>query len=70
MPMALSQVYNSNDKDTDIGYGKGIRLNYHQTIEKVTIGDIDYYKHVDGDGTAHYFVKDSKSNQWKDENGL
>lgn len=26
MPMALSQVYNSNDKDKDIGYGKGIRL--------------------------------------------
>lgn len=59
MPMGLTQVYNSNDKDTDIGYGYGVRLNYHQTIRKITIAGTEYYKHTDGDGTVHYFVYDS-----------
>lgn len=70
MPMKLTHVYNSNNKDTDIGYGNGFRLSYHQIVRKVTIGETDYYKHTDGDGTDHYFVYDSEKKKWKDENGL
>ena len=70
MPMGLTQVYNSNDKDTDIGYGYGVRLNYHQTIRKITIAGTEYYKHTDGDGTVHYFVYDSTKKKWKEETGL
>ena len=69
MPMVLNHVYNSNDKDQDIGYGNGMRLSYHQTIKKVLIAGNEYYKHIDGDGTAHYYVKDKDKNEWKDENG-
>ena len=34
MPAEVSLVYNTNDKDTNIGYGKGFRLNFHQIIHK------------------------------------
>ncbi len=70
MPVSLNHVFNSNDRDVDIGYGNGFRLNYHQTIKKVTIGGTDYYRHTDGDGTVHYFYYDSKKKAWKDESGL
>lgn len=67
MPVNLTHVFNSNDRGTDIGYGLGFRLNYHQTIESLTLSNTQYYKQVDGDGTAHYFAFDSKENKWKDE---
>lgn len=67
MPVALSHVFNSNDRGTDIGYGLGFRLNYHQTIGSKTIGGTQYYKQVDGDGTIHYFVYDTEAKKWKDE---
>lgn len=76
MPVAVSFIYNTNDKDTDIGYGKGIRLNYHQTIRKKIIADTVYYAHTDSDGTVHYFrekevEKDGKKEKaWVEENGL
>lgn len=69
-PMALSHVYNSNNCATDLGYGYGIALNYHQTLVKTKIGGTDYYKHTDGDGTIHYFYYDSTEKKWKDESGL
>ncbi len=67
MPVSLSHVYNTNNCKENLGYGNGFRLSYHQTIEKVSIGGTDYYKHVDGDGTVHYFDYDSDKEQWKDE---
>lgn len=70
MPVSLNHVFNSNDRDVNIGYGSGFRLNYHQTIKKVTISGTDYYRHTDGDGTVHYFYYDSKKKAWKDESGL
>ncbi|MEG0834497.1 MAG: DNRLRE domain-containing protein, partial [Christensenellaceae bacterium] len=63
MPASISHVYNSNDRSTDIGYGKGWRINYAQTIEKVQLPYINktspYYKQIDGDGTVHYYQKSS-----------
>ena len=70
MPVSLSHVYNTNNRTENLGYGCGFRLNYHQTIEKVSITGTDYYKHVDGDGTIHYFYYDSEKKEWKDESGL
>ena len=70
MPVSLSHVYNTNNRTENLGYGYGFRLNYHQTIEKVSITGTDYYKHVDGDGTIHYFYYDSEKKEWKDESGL
>lgn len=69
-PMALSHVYNSNNCATDLGYGYGFALNYHQTLVKTKIGGTDYYKDTDGDGTIHYFYYDSTEKKWKDESGL
>lgn len=70
VPMALTHVYNSNNCAEDLGYGNGFALNYYQTLNKVTIGGTEYYKHVDGDGTIHYFYYDSTDKKWKDESGL
>ena len=57
MPAEVSLVYNTNDKDTNIGYGKGFRLNFHQIIHKKSIAGNVYYAHTDADGTVHYFVE-------------
>ena len=55
-PINLYHVFNTNDKETDIGYGNGWRLNYAQTLSYEEIDDdIVYFKHIDGDGTAHYY---------------
>ncbi len=70
MPVSLKHVYNSNNRKENLGYGLGFRLNYHQTLKKVTIAGTDYYQHVDGDGTVHYFYYDSSKKTWKDEFGL
>ena len=69
MPIDLKHVYNSSEYEEDMGYGKGFRLNYHQTIESTTINKVTYYKHIDGDGTSRYFVKNDKG-EWKDELGM
>lgn len=70
MPVSLSHIYNTNDRTTDLGYGYGFRLNYHQTLKKVNISGTEYYQYVDRDGTVHYFYYDEDKSQWKDESGL
>ena len=69
MPITLNHVFNTHDKDTDLGYGYGWRLNYAQTATPVTISGTNYYKHIDGDGTAHYY-RQSASNSALYENEL
>ena len=70
LPVGLSHVYNSSEAGgKDLGYGRGFRLDCHQTIARREIGDIVYYAHTEGDGTVHYFAKDDKG-EWKDELGL
>ncbi len=68
MPVSINHVYNTNDKDIDIGYGKGFRLNLSQTINLETINGIEYAKYIDEDGTAHYLKKEGS--EYKDEDGL
>ena len=70
MPVNLVHTYNTNDRTVNLGYGYGYRLNYHQTLKKVTISDVEYYKHTEGDGTVHYFYYDNEKKKWKDESGL
>lgn len=67
MPYTLELVYNTNDMDLDIGYGKGMRLNYHQQIGLKTIDGTQYYEWIDGTGTRHYFKHDSDTSKWLDE---
>ena len=65
MPVSLSHVYNSNNRTVNLGYGYGFALSYHQTLKKLKIAGTDYYQHVDGDGTVHYFYYDTeKRNGW------
>ena len=69
LPAAIYHTYNTNDKNINIGYGNGFRLNYNQTVQLVTIGSIPYAKYIDEDGTAHYFNKQSDT-VYNDEDGL
>ena len=66
-PISLSHVFNSSGQGEDIGYGRGFRLNYHQTMTAKKIGSTDYYCQTDGDGTRRYFVRDTTDGRWKDE---
>lgn len=68
LPATVSHIYNTNNKDIDIGYGKGFRTNLSQTIKIVTIDNVEYAKYIDEDGTEHYFKKEG--NEYKDEDGL
>jgi len=68
MPISVSHVYNTNDKDVDVGYGFGWRINYAQTIRRFKVpkpGDASatnwYCEYTDGDGTRHYFRQDPPS---------
>lgn len=70
LPVTVEHVYNTNEKDTDIGYGKGMRLNLSQTLEQMTISSKEYLKYTDEDATAHYLLKNTKTNAYEDEDGL
>ena len=70
LPVSVNHVYNTNEKDTDIGYGKGYRLNLSQTIELTKIDDNEYLKYIDEDATSHYLLKNSTTKEYKDEDGL
>lgn len=34
VPMSLAHVYNSNNRQVNLGYGYGFALSYHQTLKK------------------------------------
>jgi len=67
LALKIEHVYNGNDKDTDIGYGKGWKLNIQQRITEEVINGTTYYKYFDSDGTNHYFYYDSASKTYKCE---
>jgi RHS repeat-associated protein len=67
MPVSISHVYNAVEKDANIGYGMGWRLNYTQTIASQTISGVLYYKYTDEDGTVHYFKQNGTT--YEDESG-
>jgi len=54
--------------------GSGWTLDYVQKVVPENIKGIDYLKYTDGDGTVHYFIKDSSpkdsSYPYYDEDGL
>ncbi len=70
MPVNLNLVYNTNDVilNNNIGYGKGFRLNFTQTLKEENIDGVTYLEYVDEDGTIHYFVKEN--DKYIDEDGL
>ncbi|WP_160680471.1 DNRLRE domain-containing protein [Clostridium sp. C8-1-8] len=71
MPISVNHVFNSNNKDQNIGYGLGWRLNYGQKVSYYQkIENVDYYRYEDEDGTVHYFKYDSASATFKDESGM
>ena len=59
-PLALSHVFNTGDKDVNEGYGLGWRLNYAETVKKITIGEKAYYRLIDGDGTATTTIRTAR----------
>ena len=69
MPISLSHVFNSNEKNIDLKYGPGWRLNLSQRIGTERIGLIDYYVYTDEDGTKHYF-EDNGTTTLEDESGI
>ena len=70
LPISIYHVYNTNDRNVNIGYGNGFRLNLSQTLSMQTIADKEYVKYIDEDGTAHYFLKNTNTNVYEDEDGL
>ncbi|MDD2376320.1 MAG: RICIN domain-containing protein [Clostridia bacterium] len=70
MPVSINHVFNTNDKNKDIGFGPGWRLNISQMVSLETIGSTQYAKYIDEDGTAHYFLKQGTTNTYLDEDGL
>ena len=85
-PVSVNLVYNSDyfASDNSAAYhpmtalgvnmivGSGWRLDCVQKIETETISGTEYLKYFDGDGTIHYFLKDSSKSTtyYYDEDGL
>ena len=67
MPMDVKLYYNTNDVSVNIGYGLGWRLGYHQSILRWEIAGTVYYRHIEGDGTVHYFYYNTSKSKWLDE---
>ena len=69
-PASLAHVYNLAKRKVDKGMGLGWRLSAHQELLETGISDYPY-RYIDGDGTSHYFYKDTTdNNKLKDEDGL
>ncbi|MCI8671866.1 MAG: hypothetical protein HFI36_07590, partial [Bacilli bacterium] len=77
-PVSLSMIYNTNDVvlNKNLGYGLGLKLNLHETIEEVIIEAKKYLEYIDADGTIHYFTHNYDDNgnldesKYIDEDGL
>lgn len=65
----LSHVYNTNNKDINSEFGKGFNVNYKQEISLVKINNVEYARHIDEDGTEHYFNK-KENNIYLNEDNL
>lgn len=72
LPMSVAHVYTGYNAGKHMGsldVGSGFRLSIQETVEKKTISGTTKYLYTDGDGTEHYFEKDS-SGKWVDDSGL
>ena len=73
LPANIGIVYNTNDVvlNNDIGFGKGYKLTLDETIKEVIIEEKNMLEYCDGDGTTHYFYRDSEdTTKYFDEDGL
>lgn len=76
LPFGVSLVYNSAyshitaaTTGQDELYGRGFRLSMEQRL--TSYGDTEVpYSLLDGDGTLHYFYKDTEKNEIRDQSGL
>jgi len=68
MPIYLQHVYNSNDKDVDLGYGLGFRLSYMQTVgsELNSSGALNYV-HTNSTGRKLYYTKQIATNTYQQD---
>ena len=64
MPVSIYHTYNTSDRNVNIGYGNGFRLNLNQTLKY----DNNEVVYVDEDGTKHYFSYNNDA--YYDEDGL
>ena len=64
LPATINHVYNTNNKDRDIGYGYGWRINLAQIISLVTINNVEYAKYIDEDAwkNSNIFYRKYMSN--------
>ena len=81
-PFSVNLVYNSDyfvnrssaylPHGSTMDFGSGWTLDCVQTLASQTIGGREYLRYTDGDGTEHYFLKDSRkdSSYYYDEDGL
>ena len=81
-PFSVNLVYNSDyfvnrtsaylPHGSAMDFGSGWTLDCVQTLVSQTIGGREYLRYTDGDGTEHYFLKDSSkdSGYYYDEDGL
>lgn len=70
LPIHIRHVYNLSERSKNNRMGKGWRMNFIQEMEAT--GNANFpYVYTDGDGTRHYFYKDTADgNKLKDEDGL
>ena len=81
-PFSVNLVYNSDyfvnrtstylPHGSSMDFGSGWTLDCVQTLASQIIGGREYLRYTDGDGTEHYFLKDSSkdSSYYYDEDGL
>jgi len=69
LPVTVTHVFNSYNRDWNIGYGRGYRLNFAQRLAMVNISGKDYIKYTNETGSVHYFTKVGSTNTYKDEDG-
>ena len=66
-PVAIGLTYNANDisDPNPVGFGRGWRSNFNQSITQYQAGAC--YVWIDEDGTSHYFIKESDTNEYKSD---
>ena len=81
-PVSVRLVYNSDyfltrtaaflPQGSAMDFGSGWTLDWVQRLAAQTIGGTEYLRYTDGDGTEHYFRKDSskEAGYFYDEDGL
>jgi len=67
LPVSINHVFNTANKDEDIGFGYGYRLNTSQLLSEQTIQGAEYLRYIDADATNIYLKKEG--NKYLDEDG-